>query len=107
MWKDELTSQVRASSLSDEDKQAWLSFAELLDDEMGSFFVSHITEEPGALERMNEEVQVRKDFIQTGDPEKLKQVKAQNQALAESYQVVQEQLPSAGPSGCIECHAAE
>ena len=36
-----------------------------------------------------------------------REIKAQNQALAESYQVVAEQLPSAGPSGCIECHAAE
>ncbi len=36
-----------------------------------------------------------------------KEIKAQNKALAESYQVVQEQLPSAGPSGCIECHTDE
>jgi hypothetical protein len=75
---------VQASSLSDEDKQAWLSFAELLDDEMGSFFVSHITEEPGALERMNEEVQIRKEYIQTGSADALKQVKAQNQAQVDA-----------------------
>ena len=36
-----------------------------------------------------------------------KEIKAQNRALAESYQVVEEQLPHAGPSGCIECHAEE
>jgi hypothetical protein len=33
-----------------------------------------------------------------------REIKIKNRALAESYQVVQEQLPSAGPSGCIECH---
>lgn len=34
-----------------------------------------------------------------------KEIKLKNRALAESYQVVQEQLPSSGPSGCIECHS--
>ena len=36
-----------------------------------------------------------------------KEIKVKNRKLAESYQVVQEQLPSVGPSGCIECHEAE
>ncbi len=36
-----------------------------------------------------------------------KEIKTQNRELAESYQVVQEQLAPAGPSGCIECHTGE
>jgi hypothetical protein len=33
-----------------------------------------------------------------------KQIRAKNLQLAKSYQVVEEKLPEAGPSGCIECH---
>lgn len=36
-----------------------------------------------------------------------KEIKAKNKQLAQSYQVVKEQLPPAGPSGCIECHRDE
>ena len=36
-----------------------------------------------------------------------KEIKVQNRKLAESYQVVNEKLPSVGPSGCTECHVAE
>lgn len=80
MWKDELSSQVQASALSAEDKQAWMSFADVLDDDMGGFLVSYLKEEPGALERMNEEVRLKKDYLTTGDSEKLKRVKSNNQA---------------------------
>ena len=33
-----------------------------------------------------------------------KEIKAKNLEMAKSYQVIDEQLPSVGPSGCIECH---
>ena len=33
-----------------------------------------------------------------------KEIKAKNLERARSYQVVTETLPTAGPSGCIECH---
>jgi hypothetical protein len=33
-----------------------------------------------------------------------KEIRARNLQRAKSYQVVEEKLPEAGPSGCIECH---
>ena len=36
-----------------------------------------------------------------------KEIKVKNRKLAESYQVVDEKLTVAGPSGCIECHPGE
>jgi len=80
MWKDELHEHVQASVLSAEDKEAWASFANLLDEEMGDFLISYLKEEPGALERMNEEVRLKREYMATGDAETLKQVKGQNQA---------------------------
>ena len=36
-----------------------------------------------------------------------REIKIKNRELAESYQVVREQLQSVGPSGCVECHPGE
>jgi hypothetical protein len=36
-----------------------------------------------------------------------KEIRAKNLAMAKSYQVLNEPLPSSGPSGCIECHPKE
>jgi hypothetical protein len=36
-----------------------------------------------------------------------KETKAANKKRAKSYQVVDEAMPAAGPSGCIECHPKE
>ena len=80
MWKDDLSAQVAASPLSAEDKEAWLAFADVLDDEMGGFLATYLKEEPGALERMNEEVRLKKEYLETGDDTKLKQIKSQNKA---------------------------
>lgn len=33
-----------------------------------------------------------------------KEIRAKNLEIAKSYQVLDEALPAAGPSGCIECH---
>ena len=34
-------------------------------------------------------------------------IKEQNRKLEMSYQVIDEKLPEAGPSGCVECHGPE
>ncbi|HXV27230.1 MAG TPA: hypothetical protein VD862_04385 [Candidatus Paceibacterota bacterium] len=71
---------VSGSALSDDDKSAWLDFADMLGGSDVAALLERAESAPGALKEMNDELKLKQEYIRTGDSAVLERMSGQSHA---------------------------